>query len=90
MFDTLNAESTKIIVRRLWPTMLFLAVFSLTTGIFAYYWTSKFANQIHSVVAFYGWFGACIVAFFYGIIAFNKDIKIQTANPQLQTPAEGP
>ena len=86
MFENFNLdpETKKQIVQRLWPTMLFLVVMSITTGSFAYFWTSSFKNQIHSIIGFYAWFAACILALIYGCLMFYKDGEIQTAKSNIQ------
>ncbi|OPA18220.1 hypothetical protein [Bacillus cereus] len=74
----LDPKTQQIIAQRLWPTMLFLVVMSLSTGLAGYWWTASFKNQIHSIIAFYVWFFACLIVLLYGCIAFYKDAKLQT------------
>jgi hypothetical protein len=75
-----DPNNVKVIVQRLWPTMLFLVVMTVVTNWLAQSWVSNFENEIHSIISFYFWFFSCLVVTIYGVIAFYKDAKIQTAS----------
>ncbi|TKA02505.1 hypothetical protein FA950_20770 [Bacillus thuringiensis] len=82
MFELLDDETKHIIAKRLTPIMLFILCMSGGSGFAGYWWTSSLSNEIHSIIAFYTWFIACIVAMIFGVVVLVKDSKIRVANPQ--------
>jgi hypothetical protein len=78
-----NSDTTKIIFKRLWPTMIFLVVMSLITCGAIYLFNRN--NEVSKLVAFWIWFIVQIVVTSFGLKAFMADARILSASDRMQS-----
>ncbi|MDA1797570.1 hypothetical protein [Bacillus cereus group sp. BY8-1LC] len=77
-----NAKTQREIVKRLFPSMLFLIIMTIVSGYMGRSWSKDFTNEVHGIVAFYGWFIGCLIMCFFGCFSLYKDSQINEKKPK--------
>lgn len=72
-----NSETTKLLVTRLWPTMLFLICMSVIT--MAAVWLFNERYSLSMTIGFWAWFLVQAVVTGFGLYALFMDARILNA-----------
>lgn len=79
--DIANSEAASTLVKKLWPTMLFIIIMSLITLFGGHYW-SKDLDIISITISYWLWFIAVITITGFASYAFILDTGIQLKGAQ--------
>lgn len=82
IIKTYDSETTRVIVKHLWPTMLFLVIMDLIILFGSYWWTHSPYDRVSSTIAMWVWFLSSIAIAAFGVRAFILDAGIKFTKSQ--------